>query len=44
VAAAEKAAAQGDGPTVLWYLKAAGEWTLRTVAAEAVKRAMAGPA
>ena len=51
VAAAEKAAARGDGPTVLRHLKAAGKWTLGiaekigvAVAAEAIKRAMVGPA
>jgi hypothetical protein len=47
VAAAEEAAAQGDGPTVLRHLKAAGKWALgvaekigAAVAAEAIKRTM----
>jgi hypothetical protein len=47
VGAAEKAASQGDGPTVLQHLKTAGKWTLGVaekigvaVAAEAIKRVM----
>jgi hypothetical protein len=47
VAGAEKAAAKGDGPAALQYLKSAGEWTLGIaekigvgVAIEALKRAM----
>jgi hypothetical protein len=51
VAAAEKAAAQGDGPATLRHLKAAGKWALGVaekigvaVAAKAIETAMAGPA
>jgi len=47
VAAAEKAAIKGDGPTTLQHLKTAGKWALGiaekigvTVATEAIKRAM----
>ena len=47
VAAAEDAARQGDGPTVLRHLKAAGKWALGaaeqigvTIATEAIKRAI----
>jgi hypothetical protein len=47
VAAAEKTATKGDGPTTLGHLKTAGKWTLGVaekigvaVAAEAIKRAM----
>jgi uncharacterized protein YjbI with pentapeptide repeats len=47
VAAAEKAAIKGDGPTTLQYLKNAGKWTLGiaekigvSVAVEVIKRAM----
>ena len=47
VADAEEAAAKGDGPAVLQYLKSAGEWTLGIaekigvdLAVEALKRAM----
>lgn len=47
VTAAAKAAAQGDGPTVLRHLKAAGKWALEVaekigvaVAAEAIKKTM----
>ena len=46
VVAAQKAAAKGDGQTVLQHLKAAGKWTLGVaekigvaVAMEAIKRA-----
>ena len=49
VASAEKAAKQGDGPSALQFLKAAGKWAWDTankigaaVAVEAIKRAM-GP-
>ncbi len=47
VAEAERAAGQGDGPTVLAHLKAAGKWTLGIaervgvpVAVEVLKRAI----
>jgi hypothetical protein len=47
VAAAEKAAVNGDGPTTLQHLNTAGKWALGiaekigvTVATEAIKRAM----
>jgi hypothetical protein len=47
VADAEEAAAKGDGPAALGYLKSAGNWALDTaqkigvgVAVEALKRAM----
>jgi hypothetical protein len=47
VADAEEAAAKGDGPTALRYLKAAGTWTFGVaekigvaIAAAAIKRAM----
>jgi hypothetical protein len=47
VADAEEAAAKGDGPAALQYLKSAGEWTFGIaekigvgVAVEALKRAM----
>ena len=47
VADAEEAAANGDGPAALQYLKSAGEWTLGVaekigvpLAVEALKRAM----
>jgi len=47
VADAEDAAAKGDGPAVLQYLKSAGKWTLGiaekigvALAVEALKRAM----
>jgi len=47
VADVEEAAAKGDGPAALGYLKTAGKWTLGiaekigvAVAAEAIKRAM----
>jgi uncharacterized protein YjbI with pentapeptide repeats len=50
VAAAEKAADQGDGPTALRHLKAAGKWTLGvaekigvTLAAKAIESAMGIP-
>ena len=51
VAAAEKAATQGDGTTVLGHLKTAGKWTLGVaekigvaVAAKAIASAMRMPA
>ena len=47
VADAEQAAARGDGPAALQYLKSAGKWTLKIaegigvpVAIEALKKAM----
>jgi hypothetical protein len=47
VADAEEAAARGDGPAALRYLKSAGTWTLKVaeefgaaVAVEALKKAM----
>jgi uncharacterized protein YjbI with pentapeptide repeats len=50
VGAAEKAAAQGDGPAALQYLKAAGKWAAGvaekigvTVATEAIKQATGLP-